>query len=310
MQKLTVDPSPHIFDTTSTSKIMLHVITALCPSLIAAAYFFGGRALMLTGFCMLTAIVWERLCNIVMKKPNTTGDLSAAVTGMILAFNLPVTLPYWIAAIGTFVAIVIVKQLFGGLGQNFANPAAVARIVLMLSFTGPMTRWVIPFYDPDKIVTQATPLATRAETYFDLFIGKTGGSLGETSAAALLLGGIYLIIMRVITPHAPISFIATVYVFSWFFDQEPLCQILSGGLMLGAIFMATDYVTTPISAAGKIVFGVGCGIITCVIRFWGSYPEGVSYSILLMNIITPYIDMAFTAKPFGAVKPDTGEDSK
>ncbi|MBR1423713.1 MAG: RnfABCDGE type electron transport complex subunit D [Ruminococcus sp.] len=310
MQKLTVSPSPHITDGASTSKIMINVMAALCPALFVSAYVFGGRALMLTGFCMLTAIVWERLCNIIMKKPNTTGDLSAAVTGMILAFNLPVTLPYWIAAIGTFVAIVVVKQLFGGLGQNFANPAAVARIVLMLSFTGSMTKWAIPFYDPDKIVTQATPIATRAETYLDLFIGRTGGSLGETSVAALLLGGIYLVIMKIITPHAPLAFIGTVYVFSWIFDQDPLYQILSGGLMLGAIFMATDYVTTPISGIGKVIFGVGCGIITCVIRFWGSYPEGVSYSLLLMNIITPYIDMAFTAKPFGAVIPEAEEDGK
>lgn len=302
MEKLTVSPSPHIRSGITTSKIMLHVMIALCPGLFAAAYFFGGRALMLTGFCMLTAIVWERLCNIVMKKPNTTGDLSAAVTGMILAFNLPVTLPYWIAAIGTFVAIVIVKQLFGGLGQNFANPAVVARIVLMLSFTGEMTRWVIPFYNPDKIVTSATPIVTRAETYFDLFIGKTGGCLGETSAAALILGGVYLMAFRIITPHAPAAFIGTVYVFSWLMDQDPLYQILSGGVMLGAFFMATDYVTTPVSGWGKMIFGMGCGVITCVIRFWGSYPEGVSFSILLMNILTPYIDMAILPRPFGAVK--------
>ena len=302
MQKLTVSPSPHVRSGTTTSKIMLHVMIGLFPALGMSAYFFGGRALMLTGCCVLSAIVWERLCNLVMKKPNSTGDLSAAVTGMILAFNLPVTLPYWMAVIGTFVAIVIVKQLFGGLGQNFANPAAVGRIVLMLSFTGEMTRWAIPFYNPDKIVTGATPLATRAEEYIDLFIGKTAGCLGETSAAALLLGGVYLVIMKVITPHAPIAYIGTVYVFSWIFDQDPLYQILSGGIMLGAIFMATDYVTTPISSLGKVIFGVGCGIITCVIRFWGSYPEGVSYSILLMNIITPYIDMAILTKPFGAVK--------
>ncbi|MBR1563608.1 MAG: RnfABCDGE type electron transport complex subunit D [Ruminococcus sp.] len=302
MQKLTVSPSPHVRSGTTTSKIMLHVMIGLTPALFMSVYFFGGRALMLTGCCMLSAIVWERLCNIVMKKPNTTGDLSAAVTGMILAFNLPVTLPYWMAVIGTFVAIVIVKQLFGGLGQNFANPAAVGRIVLMLSFTSEMTKWAIPFYNPDKIVTGATPLATRAQDYIDLFIGKTAGCLGETSAAALLLGGVYLVIMKIITPHAPLAFIGTVYVFGWIFDQDPLYQILSGGVMLGAVFMATDYVTTPISSIGKVIFGVGCGIITCVIRFWGSYPEGVSYSILLMNIITPYIDMAILTKPFEAVK--------
>ena len=307
MHKLTVSPSPHVRSGTATSTIMLHVMAALSPALLVSTFIFGGRALMLTGCCMLSAIIWERLCCLVMKKPNTTGDLSAAVTGMILAFNLPVTLPFWMAVIGTFVSIVIVKQIFGGLGQNFANPAAVGRIVLMLSFTGEMTRWAVPFYDPDRIITGATPLATRAEENLELFLGTTGGCLGETSAAALLAGGIYLVVMRIITPHAPIAYIGTVYVFAWIFDQDPLYQILSGGLMLGAIFMATDYVTTPISSLGKVIFGVGCGIITCVIRFWGSYPEGVSYSILLMNIVTPYIDMAILTKPFGAVRHNSKE---
>ena len=282
---------------------------ALFPALCVSAYFFGGRALMLTGCCMLSAIIWERLCNIVMKKPNTTNDLSAAVTGMLLAFSLPVTLPYWMAVIGSFVAIVIVKQLFGGLGQNFANPAAVGRIVLMLAFTGEMTKWALPFYDPDKIVTQATPLVTRSSSYLDLFIGRTGGCLGEVSAAALLIGGIYLIIAKIITPHAPVAYLLTVYVIAWCFKQDPLYQLMSGGLMLGAFFMATDYVTTPMSGIGKAIFGVGCGIITCVIRFWGSYPEGVSFAILIMNILTPYIDMAFKPKPFGAAVPEEDKEA-
>ena len=295
MDKLTVSPSPHIRDSMTTSKVMTHVIIALCPALIASVIIFGARALMLTGFCILTAVVWERLCNLIMKRPDSTGDLSAAVTGMLLAFNLPVTLPYWMAAIGTFVAIVITKQLFGGLGHNFANPAIVGRIVLMLSFPAAMSNWVVPFYNADAIVTQPTPLVSGNAEYLDLFLGTTGGCLGEVSALALLIGGCYLVAMKIITPHAPIAFIGTVFLFSYLVGRDGIYQILAGGVMLGAIFMATDYVTTPITPKGKVIFGIGCGIITCVIRFWCSAPEGVSYSILLMNIVTPYIDM-FTRK--------------
>lgn len=301
MEKLTVSPSPHIRDNISTSKIMTHVLIALLPALIMSALFFGGRALMLTGFCTLTAMLWERLCNLIMKRPNSTGDLSAAVTGMLLAFNLPVTLPYWMAAIGTFVSIVIVKQLFGGLGQNFANPAIVGRIVLMLSFTGEMTKWAVSFYDSSDIVTGATPLVTKTESYYDLFLGRVGGCLGEVSALALLLGGFYLVAMKVITIHTPVAFIGTVFIFSYLAGEDGVYQILAGGVMLGAIFMATDYVTTPITGKGKIIFGIGCGIITCVIRFYANYAEGVSFSILIMNILTPYINMITEKKPVGAV---------
>lgn len=301
MDKLTVSPSPHIRSEMTTSKIMTHVIIALLPSLAASAIIFGGRALMLTGFCILTAMAWERLCNLIMKRPNSTGDLSAAVTGMLLAFNLPVTLPYWMAAIGTFVAIVITKQLFGGLGHNFANPAIVGRIVLMLSFPAAMSEWAVPFYEQHAMVTQPTPLVTGTAKYSELFIGVTGGCLGEVSALALILGGIYLISMRIITPHAPLAFIATVFAFSYATGRDGIYQILAGGVMLGAFFMATDYVTTPVTGKGKIIFGIGCGLITCVIRFWCSSPEGVSYSILLMNIVTPYIDMITRKKPIGAV---------
>lgn len=186
MEKMLVSPSPQIRDNISTSKVMTHVLVALCPALAMSAYVFGGRALMLTGFCMITALIWERLCNLIMKRPDSTKDVSALVTGMLLAFNLPVTMPYWQAAIGTFVAIVIVKQLFGGLGQNFANPAIVGRIVLMLAFTGNMTHWVVPFYDPDNIVTGATPLAAAHSApadYLDPFPRKSSGCLGEVSAA-------------------------------------------------------------------------------------------------------------------------------
>lgn len=304
MEKMLVSPSPQIRDNISTSKVMTHVLVALCPALAMSAYVFGGRALMLTGFCMITALIWERLCNLIMKRPDSTKDVSALVTGMLLAFNLPVTMPYWQAAIGTFVAIVIVKQLFGGLGQNFANPAIVGRIVLMLAFTGNMTHWVVPFYDPDNIVTGATPLAAAQSApadYLDLFLGKVGGCLGEVSAAALLIGGIYLIMMKIISVHTPLAFIGTVFVFSYLCGEDGIYQILAGGVMLGAFFMATDYVTTPVTKTGKVIFGIGCGIITCVIRFFGSYPEGVSFSILLMNILTPYIDMVTKTKPLGAI---------
>ena len=305
MKNLTVSPSPHIRSTAATSGIMLHVLIALSPALVMSAVMFGGRALTLTGVCILSAWAWERLCNIIMKRSDTTGDLSATVTGMILAFNLPPTLPYWMAVLGTFVAIVITKQIFGGLGQNFANPAIVGRIVLMLSFTGEMTNWAAPRFAPVDAVSSATPLAvnsTKAYSYLDLFIGRQPGCLGEVCVAALLAGGLYLIIARVITPHIPLAFIASVFICSWIAGKDPVYQILSGGLMLGAIFMATDYVTSPVSSTGKVIFGIGCGVITCLIRFYANYPEGVSFSILLMNIVTPYIDMFTRQKPIGAAE--------
>lgn len=301
-EKLIVSPSPHIRSEMTTAKIMGHVLIALCPALIAAVMIFGIRALLLTLVCIATAVIWERLCNIIMKRPNSVGDLSAAVTGMILAFNLPVTLPYWMAAIGTFVAIVVVKQIFGGLGHNFANPAIVGRIVLMLSFPAAMSNWVVPFYNKVDVVTSATPLVTGEVSYRELFMGTVGGCLGEVSAFALLLGGLYLFAMDIISPAAPLAFMGTVAVFSYAVGQDGLYQVLAGGVVLGAVFMATDYVTTPVTTKGKIIFGIGCGIITCVIRFWGSFPEGVSFSILLMNIVTPYIDMFTKKKPVGIIK--------
>ena len=300
-EKLIVSPSPHIRSEMTTAKIMGHVLIALCPALIASVIIFGIRALILTLVCVATAVIWERLCNIIMKRPNSVGDLSAAVTGMILAFNLPVTLPYWMAAIGTFVAIVVVKQIFGGLGHNFANPAIVGRIVLMLSFPAAMSNWVIPFYNKADVVTSATPLVTGEASYRELFMGTVGGCLGEVSAFALLLGGLYLFAMDIISPAAPLAFMGTVAVFSYAVGQDGLYQVLAGGVVLGAVFMANDYVTTPITTKGKIIFGIGCGIITCVIRFWGSFPEGVSFSILLMNIVTPYIDMFTKKKAVGGI---------
>lgn len=303
MQKLTVSPSPHTHCKMTTQKIMLNVIIALCPAIISSGFIFGLRAVFLILICVSTALVWETLFNIITKKPNTISDLSAAVTGILLAFNLPPSLPFWMAAIGTFIAIVVVKCLFGGLGQNFANPAIVGRIVLMLSFTNAMTNWTLPMsLQTSDVTTGATPLVSGNAKYLDLFLGKTGGCLGETCALALIIGGLYLVIRRIISPITPLFFLLTVEIFSIAAGFDPLYQILSGGILLGAIFMATDYVTTPITMWGKVIFGIGCGIITCIIRFYASMAEGVSFSILIMNILTPYIDMITKAKPVGMSK--------
>lgn len=307
MQKLTVSPSPHTRSDMTTQKIMLNVIIALCPAIISSGFIFGLRAVFLILICVSTALVWETLFNIITKKPNTISDLSAAVTGILLAFNLPPSLPFWMAAIGTFIAIVVVKCLFGGLGQNFANPAIVGRIVLMLSFTNAMTNWTLPLsLQTSDVTTGATPLVSGNAEYLDLFLGKTGGCLGETCALALIIGGLYLVIRHIISPITPLFFLLTVEIFSIAAGFDPLYQILSGGILLGAIFMATDYVTTPITMWGKVIFGIGCGTITCIIRFYASMAEGVSFSILIMNILTPYIDMITKAKPVGISK--TKED--
>ncbi len=302
MKKLIVSPSPHDENYTKTSTIMLNVIIALLPALAAGCYIFGLRALLLTVVCVASCVIFEFCCRKIMKRDNTISDLSAVVTGVILAMNLPVTLPIWMAVIGSFVAIVIVKQLFGGIGQNFANPAITARIVLMLSFPTAMTNWAIPFFyreGPD-VVTGATPLVSGGASYIDLFLGNVGGCLGETCALALLIGGIYLAARRIISLAAPAGFIGALALLSFIAGDDPLYAILSGGVFLGAFFMATDYATTPITAKGKLVFGLGCGIITFIIRHFGSYPEGVSFSILLMNVLTPYIEQVTRNKVFGA----------
>lgn len=308
-KRLYVSPSPHIRSEMTTQKIMLNVLIALLPAVAASIYFFGFRALMVIFTCAASAAAFEYFCRIIMKREQTVSDLSAVVTGVILALNLPVTIPLWIAMIGSFIAIVIAKQLFGGLGQNFANPAIVARIVLMLSFTSHMTQWAVPFYyKAADVVTGATPLvsglgASAKQTYIDLFLGNCGGCLGETSALALLIGGVYLCARKIISPAAPLGFIGTVAFCTLVSGGDVLFSILSGGLMLGAIFMATDYVTTPVSNKGRLIFGIGCGLITFIIRTFGTYPEGVSFSILLMNILTPYIDNLTRPKPLGAKVP-------
>ena len=237
--------------------------------------------------------------------PLTVSDLSAVVTGLILALNLPPELPLWMAAIGSVVAIVVVKMMFGGLGHNFANPAITARIVLMVSFPAAMTAWVSPIgvestvTSATDVTTVATPLATEGYSYGQLFMGRIPGCIGETFSLLIIISALYLIARRVISPVTPVSMVATVALMSWIFGEDPLYMILSGGLLLGAVFMATDYVTSPINWKGKLIFGIGCGLITFVIRHFGYLPEGVSYSILIMNLFVPYINKVTTPKPFG-----------
>lgn len=298
MNKLLVSASPHERKPLPTWHIMLCVLLALLPAAIAGCMSFGLRAVLLLCVTTGTAVLYEFLCRIIMKRPQTVNDLSAAVTGLLLGMNLPPDLPFWQAAIGTFIAIVIVKQLFGGLGQNFANPTVVARIVLMLSFTADMTSYRMPHTDT---VTSATPLVTGTATYWDLFLGNTAGCIGEVCSMALLLGGVYLCLRGIISPAAPVAFLGSFALCTWLAGNDPIYQVLSGGLMLGAIFMATDYVTTPLTTKGKLLFGIGGGCLTFVIRTFGNYPEGVSFAILLMNLLTPYIDRITMTKPFGAV---------
>lgn len=301
MQKMNITSSPHITSTDNTSGIMLDVIFALMPATICGIFFFGFHALLIIAVTVASAVASEYIwCRAVKKEP-TLRDLSAIVTGLILGLNLPPTLPLWIAALGSAVAIVIVKQMFGGLGHNFANPAITARITLMVSFPTAMTTFVDPFVASDAIST-ATPLSGSQQIPTDitgLFFGNYPGCIGETSALLLLAGGIYLVLRRVITPELPLAFMASAAGLAWILGDDPLRTLLSGGLMLGAIFMATDYVTSPPTRWGKVIFGVGAGLITVVIRHFGNLPEGVSFAILLMNILTPHITRLTTGKPFG-----------
>lgn len=304
MEKLIVTSSPHVKSNNTTTTIMRDVVIALIPALIAANIIFGLRASLVTAVCVASCVGFEYLSRRIMKRSNTISDLSAVVTGIILAFNLPSTMPLWMCVIGSFVAIVIVKQLFGGIGQNFANPAITARIVLLVSFGTQMTNWAAPkIVAVADSVSGATPMAQiaagEAPNLLNMFLGTTGGSLGETSALALLLGGIYLVYRKVISPIVPVAYIGTVFVLTAILGVNPLAQILGGGLFLGAIFMATDYSTSPVTNMGKLIFGIGCGLITVLIRVYGSYPEGVSFAILLMNILVPYIDKATRLKALG-----------
>ncbi len=308
MEKMYTASSPHLRSTTSTRKIMLDVLIALVPACVMSVVYFGYRSLMLIGICVFTCVLTEYLCRIIMKRDQTIGDLSAAVTGVLLALNLPASLNPLMAVFGSVAAIVVVKQMFGGIGMNFVNPALAARIILTVSFPTDMTTWIPSIHQSVDAVTEATPLATEPGTYsyLQLLIGNHGGSLGETCAAALLLGGVYLLIKKVIVPTIPLVYIGTAAVMSLILGLDPIEQILCGGLMLGAIFMATDYVTSPVTKWGKVIYAVGCGVLTLLIRTYSNLPEGVSFSILIMNILTPLIEKATTPRPFGYEKKKKG----
>lgn len=328
-KKLTVSASPHVRSNETTTGIMLDVIIALVPALVMSVVYFGLRAIVLTATCVASCVFFEYISRKLMKRSNTLGDLSAIVTGIILAFNLPATLPLWMAVIGSVVAIVVVKQMFGGIGQNFVNPAMTARIILMVSFPTAMAKWVAPFTNTwaADAVTTATPMASLAAveggdlsmaenlpSLAQMFIGNHGGSMGEVCSIALICGGVYLLLRKVISPIIPVCFIGTVAVcmlFAGNFNLEFVAyQLLGGGLMLGAFFMATDYTTSPITKKGKVIFGIGCGLITSVIRIFGALPEGVSFSIILMNILVPHIENLTTLKPFGFVKEKKNKNKK
>ena len=328
--KLIATSNPHIRGSETTRSIMLDVIIAMLPALVWAVIWFGVKALTLTAVSVIGCMFWEWLYRKLLKKPQSVGDLSAVVTGMLLAFVCPVTAPYWMIIIGGFFSIVVVKQLFGGIGKNFVNPALAGRAFLLGSYAGVMTTWIdatqnkAPLMGSTAdIVTAATPLAYMktgnmaglTETYsvMDMFLGKTGGSLGEISAAMLILGGLYLIWRKVINWQTPVAYIATVAVLSFLFPKAGsslewmLYSVFGGGLMLGAFFMATDYATSPVTKKGQLVFGIGCGLFTVLIRYFGSYNEGVCYSIMVMNLFVPLIDKYTKPVRFGVVKSDKKE---
>ncbi|MGB9821017.1 MAG: RnfABCDGE type electron transport complex subunit D [Pseudothermotoga sp.] len=322
--KLMVKDAPHIRSEDSVRSIMIDVLIALAPAVAGAALFFGWYVLFL---CVFGAFIAEMIewfiVKVLRKQKDFVPDFSAAVTGLLLAMNLPPTAPWWLLLIGILVAIGVAKQAFGGIGQNIFNPALVGRVFLLISFPTLMTRWINPLMSfsksPWDVLTSATPLGTLKQqgltqalskfSYKDLFFGNIGGCIGETSVLLLIIGFAYLLYKGRISPIIPLSYIGTVFLFSGLFylinaDKfgTPLFHILSGGLFLGALFMATDMVTSPMTIKGQAVFGLGCGLITMIIRYFAGYPEGVSLAILLMNALTPLIDRAFKPKIFGEVK--------
>ncbi len=329
-----VASSPHVSSATGTRSLMLDVLIALVPALCIAVYFFGPRALTLTAVSMAASAFFEWGYRKLLHKTNTLPDLSALITGALLAFVCPVTLPYWVVIIGDFFAVVVVKQLFGGLGKNFMNPALGGRAFLMLCYPILMTTWIAPAGGKPSgwagllsgsvtmqgadIVTGATPLGVdfmhsgilpANATLTDMFVGNIGGCLGEISALMLLLGGIYLVVRGVIKLRIPVAFIGTVAVLTFLFAPAGvgrvdwmLFNVCGGGLMLGAFFMATDYVTSPVTPKGEIIFGIGCGLLTVFIRKFGGYPEGVSYAILIMNACVWLLDKAGKPTRFGVTK--------
>mgnify|MGYP004618558957 FL=1 len=328
--KLIASSSPHIRSNENTRSIMLDVIIAMLPALFWAIYNFGFKALISVVVSIVACLFWEWLYRKLLKKPQSIGDLSAVVTGMLLAFVCPPELPWWALIIGAFFSIVVVKQLYGGIGCNFLNPALAGRAILLASYATAMTTWTLPTSKIDTVVSTATPLAIMKEgtvekfteltanySVADMFIGRVGGSLGEVSALALLLGGAWLLIRKVISWHTPVAFIGTVAILTLISApagidnvQYMLYNVFGGGLMLGAIFMATDYATSPVTKPGQLIFGIGCGLITCFIRRFGSYPEGVCYSILIMNCTTWLLDKYIRPTIYGAVKKEKKEAAK
>ncbi len=325
LARFLVSSSPHVHEGSRVRNIMMLVIAALLPASVFSVYVFGLPALVTMLVSVASAVGFEWLWQKAVRKPVTAGDGSAVLTGLLLALNLPATSPWWMILIGNLFAVVVAKQFYGGIGYNIFNPALVGRVVLLIAFPVHMTaRWIAPSAWGMDAVTTATPLGRAREALLstgridvaftrqdvlDLLIGNRAGSLGEVSVVLLLIGGIFLVAKRIITWHAPVAFIASVWAMAGVFHladparyADPTFHVMTGGLFLGAIFMATDYVTTPLTAAGKLVFGVGCGVITVVIRLFGAYPEGVSFAILLMNAFTPLIDRAFKPAVFGARK--------
>ncbi len=322
-EKYIVSSSPHVRSDVNTSNIMGDVIIALIPAVIAGAVIFGVRALVIMIISVLSAVLSEHIWCLCMKKKSTITDGSAAVTGLLLSLTLPVGVPLYLPALGSIFAIIIAKQLFGGLGNNFMNPALIGRAFLLASFSQAMTTWNKPFYYKGvDAVTGATPLnllksgGEMTASYKDLFLGNIGGCIGEVCALALLIGFAYLLIKRVIRPFATISYIigvgafGVIFGYNGYFTGDFLTSILTGGVMLGAIFMLTDYVTSPTTDMGNIVYGLLAALITTFIRLKGGYPEGVCYSILLVNILAPQIDKLFIPKKYGFVKVKKGGDSK
>ena len=326
---LTVSASPHVRAEASSRSLMLTVLIALLPALVWAIYIYGFRPLIVTLLSVITCVASEFLYQKLMKKRITVSDLSAAVTGVILAFNLPPTIPYYLVIFGGIFAIVVVKQLFGGIGKNFLNPALAARVFLFIAWSKPMATFAapewLPLFGGGDVVASATPLASLKNgdmSRIDLdivqaFIGDKAGCIGEISCMLLLVGGLLMLFRRVITWHIPVSYLGTVAIITFLFPQNGLSgiefmltQLFAGGLMLGALFMATDYVTSPVTAKGRVIFGIGCGLLTVFFRYFSAYPEGVSFSILVMNSLVWYIDRATKPRLFGTGKKNKAEVAK
>ena len=312
--KLNVSTAPHVRTSESTTSIMRHVLIALTPALLAGTYFFGFRSLILAAICVASCIGFEYIYQKLMKRPVTVGDLSAAVTGLLLALTLPVTASWWLCVIGSAVAILLAKQLFGGIGDNFLNPALTARAVLLASWPARMSG--AAFVTPNLLgsvdsVSSATPLAYGAKlangtSMLDLFIGKIPGTIGEVCKIAILLGFVYLLVTHVISWHVPVIIVLSTGLFTWLFSgggiETPLIAMHQGGKLFGAVFMATDYSTCPMTATGQVIFALGIGLLTAVIRRFAGYPEGVTYAILFMNIVTPLLDKYIKPRIYGEVK--------